>query len=460
MSEITNTKMITFLAILILALLPAVSHARDNNLRVGLSTSFDYFDRSFDDRSDDDDYQRIVLSPMVEFKSLSERDSFTLRAAPGIRYDLDDSDTEWDSNFDLAADRYFTRSWQLGVSNNFLRADYSDTDTDLSIDPTEASQEIAPSNDPQLSPDRGRRRYWRNKVALFSNHFYREDSLIRLNGNYIALRNDESGFRGDQDYDRYTVGILNNHRFNAKWKTNADFRFVRGDFEPSDSNVTTANDELSDDVKEYYLGFGLDNESIANNLLSLNYNFVSTKYDEDLQDDGDIHRMRLIWRRDFSSRMYTKLGGGPTYWKTEGRDSEFTWNGIAEFDYKVVEHGFLNFQVEKSTDVDNFSGSDERGIVDTWYSRLSGSYRLQKDLTLSGRLAYLYEDREDPQVNTGDIHKDRYTAGTALRYTFWQYYTAGIDYTYTTQDSDRVGDNYDDHRVLLTLSWEKDVLHW
>jgi hypothetical protein len=154
--------------------------------------------------------------------------------------------------------------------------------------------------------------------------------------------------------------------------------------------------------------------------------------------------------------MYTRLGIGPTYEKTEGQSANWSENGIAEVNY-AFQHGFINFLVEKTYDVDNFSGSDERGAVDTWESRLAGSYQLKKDIALSGRLSYINEDREE---EGGDFQRDRYIAGTVLSYTFWQYYTASIDYTFTKQESDRERDDYEDHRVLLTLSWEKELFRW
>jgi hypothetical protein len=165
--------------------------------------------------------------------------------------------------------------------------------------------------------------------------------------------------------------------------------------------------------------------------------------------------------------LYTKLGFGPTYEKTEGQDATWSENGIAEVNY-ALEYGFLNFLVEKSHDVDNFSGSDERGTVDSWETRLSGMHRLQKDLSLSGRLAYINEDREEfretpangDESQVTEFNRERYIAGAILRYTFWQYYNASVNYTFTKQDSEQAGDDYDDHRILLTLSWEKELFHW
>ncbi len=462
MSDTIHLKPIAALAVMILIMVPSHVFSRDNSVRGGVSLGFDYDDRNGD--SDYDDYQRIVLSPMMQFESLSERDSFLLRAAPGLRYDLVNSDTDWDGSIRLAADRFMAKSWQLGITNNYLRSDSQSDETGYSTEAVNSSQEVdIPSTDPQLSDNRGRTRYWRNTLNLFSSHFYREGSSLRFSVGYDVLRNDDSGFTGDEDYDRYTVGLRNQHRYNAKWQSTANFEFIRGDFTPADSSGVLGQvaDTGSSDLKEYRLLLAVDNKSIARNPLSLSYNYIDTLYDEDLEDDTSIHQLRLTWRRDFSSRLYTNLGGGPSYVKTEGQDDTWGGNGIAEVNY-ALERGYVNFQVEKSYDVENFSGSSDNGVVDAWDTRFSGSYQLQKYLTLSGYLSYIYEDREQLLASQGtqNYHNDIYGANAGLSYDFLQFYNARIAYTYTNRDSDLVGNDYDDHRILLTLSWEKELFHW
>ncbi len=349
MHDITNFKIIASLAVLTLMAVPSVSYARDNSLTAGLSTGVDYSDRTYDQQRDDDnDYERLFLSPLLLFRSLSERDSFELQANPSIKYDLDESDTDWDSNVRVAADRFMTKEWQLGGSNQYLISDYSDNE--------------AESTDPDLSDDRGRQRYWRNSLNLFTNYFYAEDSRMGLDLGYIVLRNDnDDDFSGNEEYDRYTANLLNNHRYNAIWASTVEFGFVPGDFKENDSN-----DGLSDDLKEYRLSLALDNQSIVNNLFSTSFDYTAARYDDSDQEDNDIYQGRLTWRRDHSSRMYTVVGAGPSYSKTEGQSGDWGGNGIAEVNYEVDEYGYINFQVEKSYDVDNFSGSDESGVVDTW----------------------------------------------------------------------------------------------
>lgn len=449
MFEISNHNLIAVSVALTLVSVPSGLLARDNTLIGGVSTGFDYDDRRYDDNGNsDDDYQRLFLSPLLRFTSLSERDSFTLQANPRINYDVKDSNTDWDSNLRAAADRFMTQQWQLGISNNYLVSDRAEDEDDYSGD----------SEDPRLSENRGRRRYWRNTLNMFSNHFYREDSLIGMRLGYIVLRNDDNN-DDNEEYDRYSAGLRNEHRYNAFWATTANFQFIVGDFKDNNSPG-----ELSDDIKEYRFLFALDNTSIANNRYRIGLSYTAARYDDSDQDDDDVLQMRLSWRRDISPRMYTNFGVGPSYSKVEGQKADYGGNGIAEVNY-AVERGSINFQAEKRYDVENFSGYNQSGLADIWEARLSGSYRLQDNLTWTGRLSYRYEDREEPSGDSNNLdnyHEDRYIAGTGLSYNFLPSYTASVRYTFTKNNSDRSdsNDDYDDHRVLLTLSWQNELLNW
>ena len=516
MSRLIKSKLIAAAAVLTLVV-PVSSFARDNSLRGGLSLGYDYDNRTYEPATDDpdtvvneseldrgreDEYQSIILTPMLHFRSLSEKDSFELRTAPGIRYDLDYEEFEWDNNLYIAASRFFTRSWQLRASNYFIRSDSYDRsigftgEPEAPPEPTEGVTQPTDPQDPELSTDLGRTRYTSNTLNLFSDYFYMEDSLLQVGFSYILLRNDDTSFGGYEDYDRYVISLRDEHRFNPTWRSIVDLQFVRGDFDPTDPEVvdavvgelapdadpTPTDDQLSNDLNEYHLLLTAENDSIIHNPLSLTYNYIGAKYDAPLRNDSDIHQMRFTWRRDFSPQMYTRLGIGPSYEKTEGRDENWGGNGIVEWNYQV-ERGNFNFLLDKRYGVDNFSGSDERGAVDSWDGRFSFNYLLSQNLSLNGSLGFIYEDREDPVVALGRVlstedpqaalanedltgldeyHRDIYVAGAGLSYTFMQFYTASIYYAFTKQESDRVGisDNYDDHRLLLTLSWEKDLFRW
>ncbi len=460
-------KVILAAAILGLLTVPGTSYSRVNSLTGGIGTYFDYSDRSYDaERRDSNDYRAIGLEPMINFVSTSEKDRYQLRASPSIKYDLDNEETDWDSNVLVAADRFVSERWQLRFADTFIRTDYYDGNTNSASQPVDPSTGVPEIYDPTLSTNLNRRRYSRNTLYVASNYFYHEDSSFRMSFNYNTLIYDDSGIDRYNDYDRYAFNLLDEHRFNPRWKTTIDLNYVIGDYDEV-PDVILQNNELSRDLKEYRLLLSVENDSITHNPLSLTYYFINTDYDSILRDDAYINQVRATWRRDFSPHLYTRLGGGPSYTKVEGSDANWGANGIAELNY-LIEHGFLNFTLDKRYGVENFTGDFQRGAVDTWDSSFSFGYQLQQDLRASGSLTYIYQDRSNQfseivneNVNLPDsYHTDEYIAGAGLAYDFWQFYTARIDYTYINQDSEIPGDTYDDHRIVLTLSWQKELYRW
>lgn len=488
---------------------PPLMAARNNLLSTGLSVGLDYSERTNKDIVDDpetvrdesiritgeDDYRRIVISPLVIITSSTQRDSLELRVAPQIKYDLLESGTDWNSDFFIGGQRFMTKAWEVRASNRFLISDYYQSDSSSTDSLTTANTEQSTTSaEPELSSDNGRQRYYRNTLRLASDYTYRPDSLWGIDFDYNVLRYDDDERARFDDYDRYLLGLRNQHRFNPDWGTELSLQFIRGDFQETDPEVAAAvidelapgsgftptEEDLSNDLQEYRLLASVISNRYYHNPLRLTYNYIGARYDEPLQNDGDIHQARLTWEREYSEHLTSRFGLGPSYEKTEGQDANWGGNGIAELSYQGQRNSLTGL-VDKRYDVDNFSGTSRRGFVDSWNARLGYTHQPLKDLNLSAYLSYVYEDREQPIVGISRViagedvgqqltdsefselekyHRDRYRAGIGMNYAFFQDYSALISYSYTRQESDIPSDNYDENRLLLTLSWRQDLLRW
>ncbi|MFC1830679.1 hypothetical protein ACFL0S_01490 [Thermodesulfobacteriota bacterium] len=483
--------------------------ARSNLIGAGIGVGLDLSERTNKDIVDDpeteqdesaqitgeDDYRRIVIAPLVYVTSTTQRDSFELRAAPQIKYDMLGYGTDWNSDFFIGGQRFITKEWEIQASNAFRIDDYYQTDSIATgSSATATTEQPSVSTDPELSSDIGRQRYWRNTLKLASDYTYRQDSLWGLDFDYIVLRYDDDERRRFDDYDRYLLGGRNEHRFNSEWSTELSLQFIRGDFEETDpevaaavidelapgSDFTPAEEDLSNDLQEYRLLASLVSSRYDRNPLRLTYNYIGARYDEPLQDDGDIHQARFTWERLYSEHLTSRLGLGPSYEMTEGQDANWGGNGVAELNYQGQRNS-LRALLDKRYDVDNFSGTFRRGFVDSWNARLDYTHQPLKDLNLTAYLAYIYEDREQPIVGVSRVidegsagqqitdsefnelqkyHRDRYQAGIGINYNFLQNYSALISYIFTRQESDLAFDNYDENRLLLFISWQQDLLRW
>ena len=56
--------------------------------------------------------------------------------------------------------------------------------------------------------------------------------------------------------------------------------------------------------------------------------------------------------------------------------------------------------------------------------------------------------------------KKRTTLGGGLQYSFWESYAASLQYTFVHQESETAIDEYDEHRLMLMLSYNKDFFRW
>ncbi len=451
--------------------LPDAGLARTGSLTLGLATSYDYQERTNDAVADPDspgiiitedsieEYQSLGLTPSVGIVSAGKDDRLELRLAPTLKYDLEESDTDWDANILLAAEKAFSQNWQLRASNSFIRSDY--TNQLLVDDPEQLfPEEPLDLGDPELSDDAGRERYWRNTARIDSSHMYGEDRSAGVGFDYTVLRN-ESDSSTRTESDRYALRLSNGHRYNSFWKSLAGFTLVRGEFEEQD-NIRPGNiAPPSDDVWEYRANIGIQNDSFRLNRLLLDFSYIGGRYDDDLRTDSDIYQTQLVWRREFSREWSTGLGGGATYYD-DGNQDGWGGNGLADINYQN-RYSSVGFSLNKGYDVENFSGSNETGLVDSWDARLRATHQLLESVSIDGQLSYRHDDRSFPVLLAGEddgYTEETYAAAVGMSYSFLRYYRARLGYTYSEQDSDRPGNDYDDHRVLVTLSWQQEWLRW
>ncbi len=473
----TNRQPFPLLGILLLAF-PATLLARTNILTTGLSTSVDYDSPQYESaavtsvqdgsvgvKKNDargDDSANLVVRPLVRFLSESQDNNFELRAAPAIKYDMLNDATGWDADLSISAAQSMSRNWRVTASDAFIRSDNHNPQYSGTLNSPGQDTQSTP---PVLAADRGRSLYWQNTAKLASEYTYAEESLVHLGVGYNVLRNDETDVRSYEDYDRSNLDVRHQHRFNPVWKTGADFSLVRGDFTTTGQQPLSVTPE-NKDLWEYHFMANVDNTSFLHHKISLNYTYIGARYDEDLLGDSQIHEMQLTWWHEFSPQLNTTLGAGPSYEKATGQEANVGGNGKAEINY-LIEKGRISFGVEKGYDVDNFSGTGKRGFVDFWNTHLLFDYTLSENFSVNSQLTYRYEDRQEPSTTITSEANDltEYTtnqiaAGLGLRYAFMRYYSAALNYTYTDQDSERSGDDYQDHRLLLTLSWEQEWLRW
>ncbi len=476
----------------------ALSHpalARLNTVTGGITTSFDY-DKTDYDREDganiafpgqDNLTQQLSIGPLFIFESTSSTDGLSLSFNPSFVYDLEDSQSDVNHNFNLAAYRDFTRRLRIELSDDFI---YSDDPQQL-------------ENETSTGLNRGRRRYWTNNVNFNTAYTYDAGSSFGAGYTYEVLRNDDTGPNGYEDYDRHIVDLSLQHRINAGWNFSLFSNYTRGLFDPPDTervaraatiiedispgitnNVNT--EELSNDLTEYELGGTINWIYSSRKTFFLSYDFSATDYDSLLHYNTDLHNLTLGAQYQYSRRLSFDLGAGPSYEKTETFDPNWGYNAHLNFNYDIAEHTSFSAGMETGYDQENFSANNtalnrDQGLTEFWNYSVDLSHAINNDLVATLFASYRDENQENILngfVNTleteGNIasldretfrddstfSRKTYEAGGSLAYTFLQWYTATLRYTYRTQDSEIFNDSYDEHRIYLTLSFQKELWRW
>ena len=459
-------------------------------------------DVELDDRNNrDEQYSRLRLSPLVTVTSSTERDEVELRYSPSLWYDFEHSDNNVDQDLFASLSRFITRDWQAKLTDKYRLSDlienrYGDSvstsQTSEDGTATDTATETTKNGTTELSDTNNRRRYWTNDLELSSEYTYREDSMFLVGYKYGLLTNTDSENGGTyEDYDRHEILSELGHRFDPVWKISVFGSYVRGLFEQVDFNNLledkAGDDEIinvDNDLKEYRGTTILQADFYQHHSHTLEYSFYAVDFDAAENEDATIQDVTLGWRWNYSKNVSFGLGAGPSYTKTEDEDGELGYNGRMSFSY-AFERGYLDLSAKRGYEVLSFTGTDENGLREFWQSMLRINYKLLDNLSADLYAGYREEDEEvvaqivsaaseetaptGSETTTADsviatesetINRKRYSTGLSLGYSFQQWYKLTLAYDYSKQDSEAIGDSFEEHRVALTLSYETELLKW
>ena len=440
------------------------------------------------------DSRSLFVTPRVRFSSKDVADLFEFTYAPTFTYDEVDSSSDVGHDLKLLGERYLTRRWLVRATESYFYGEDSLTDTQRqsgAIIPASGEQPTATDDSANqeetgtsdLTDKYGRRQYWRNTFGLETEYTYSQDSMAGLGYNFGVLRNEGGGSGGYDDYDRHEVTGKVDHRFNTRWSTQTELAYVRGLYDPTEVTVvaptTTATEEVDDDLVEYHGQMRLNYAWRQHDSFFGQYVYAAADYDAELREDSAIHEMTLGWDHGFSKQLHMTLSGGPTLITYDTSDNETGYNASAGLVWSSFQTS-LGANTSYRYDYENFDGN-RSGLSKIWRTQVQGAYRFtpQWQATLTG--GYTQSDREEPfndQVVaivddtagtaadlTGqqDDHfryrEETWDAGLAVQYSFLRWYTASLSYRYADFQSEQDQD-YDEHRIMLTLTAAKEILRW
>lgn len=495
----------SFILIIVLLGQSVAGYAVEVSVRGGLSTGLDIYDRrdqgpsmdlgekgaadssSVAEDDDEEDYQRILIRPLLAIDGSTERSSLGFTYQPSFYYDYLNEEDGVNHSASLSLRNRVSEAWSLSVIDSLLQSDIAEdvavaetSSTQLESGSTATSATAGQRESDRISDEKGRRKYTTNTLQFLSDYAYGQDSLFSMGYTYEILRNDDVVDDEYQDFDRHQASISLAHRLNRLWRASLAGQYVRGLYdEPDNDTAAIATDiqtadvavEPSDDLDEYYADAGVEYDGISRHPLSLDYGLAVYNYDDETLGDSEIHNLTFGWRWLYSPQLTWSAKAGPSYATTDGQDDTWSFNGMIGVDY-TIERGRFHLGVEKGLERRNFTGEvDDNGLIDYWDGRADFSYQLLESTTVALFAGYRYDD-QDEVVLAADaarllendlietVTTQRFYTGCSVRYSFWQWYALDLSYRYADQTSDDPGDEYDEHMVMLTLSFSKDFWKW
>ena len=453
-----------FYTIILFFLLPPALLARQTVITGSLGVGLTHQERTYDDESsiddpDEGDRREAFLQPGFEIDSTGQYNTVLFSYSPTLVYDDLYEENEVDHNLDLDIQQSLSRAWTLHLSDNYV----------YSSDPERNDDNSETVESDNLTTNLDRTKYWTNNLTLESSYSYKADSDLTFGYSFNILRNDSSEellTDGYDEFDRHEIFTSWSNRINAPFTSVVDLRYIKGLYDE-------AEDEESNDLKEYHTGLSFIYEADRMNSFPLSYSAIGTSYEND-RNDYWVHQLSLGWNHAFDSRTNLEIQAGASYIDVDTLDAEWGYTGGLTVT-RLYQHGSVAFSANKSYEPQNFTGSEEEsGLTERYDINLDFTYQFNRDIETTLFAHYMDEKMLDPsgdyldaaeensdsqtEDSISDIsyNRDSFEVGGSIGYSFMRDYRVSLEYSYLTSNGDLEEDCYNEQLVQLQItgSWE------
>ena len=229
----------------------------------------------------------------------------------------------------------------------------------------------------------------------------------------LNLSHTNGNFEARDDFRQWNTGVTTYYRWNPYHFAYARYTLLDHNYDQDAFYYLGDDYRLHIGSKDYQVHEGLVGVNLTLSeytSLYLDAGYFAQKYRSDISDDQE----GLAFNLSFSTR-----------------GERITWSLDASGGY----------------DEDYFS-SDDFGSSRYAKGLARVNYRFTETISLFATVDYRWDDFYEE-----DVKEDRMRATAGLRYKFWQWYTASLQYTYNERASDRSSRDYTNNRIHFQLRW-------
>jgi len=368
-----------------------------------------------------------AVSPTLRLTAKGPDNALVFRYAPSLVYSHRTDLERIDHLLAARVEKEWGERFSTYLSDTFVRAEDPSADD-------EAATGLA------LADNRGRNRYLTNNFDVGMQYVYARESFFKLSYQNRILDND-GGDR--EDFRKNTPGISVFHRFSPQWQAQVDTTFTDGNFDQTD--------DLTQNTGDFFLYYS----QTPTSKLFGHYGVAQTAYDG-LQDDYSRQNISLGWIRQQSATLDFKLEGGSVFLNRDNRAAESELYYAMSVNQKT-ERGEMNLAAAGGVDEQQFNGATDEGVSRYWSLNAAIRQELYKNIHAAAKCSYRTDTYIDQLV---EQEKRKLQAEASLSHTFGQWYMVSVKYIYARQGADISTDRYEDNRLLMVFSFNKDFVKW
>lgn len=410
--------------IFIFQFLPCKAYSRENIL-TGSISALQWFDSNIDRTNQDERSEwTTTLSPEISISSAGQHDTLAFIYSPEFSLNNRTEKGRVDHYLSLDGNKEFKKI-TINLHETFIRSE----------DPVEDEE-----REINISDKRGKSRYWTNAVDGQMGYIFAKDSIFSVGySNYILNNDDQSA----QDYVKHTPFASLSYSFSTRWNTVLSYSYTNGNFdEGEDLDTNDASIRLANNFN-------------ATNSVYGNFSYSTTHY---RGPSEDYYILTPTVGGSYAIDPKTSLTAeiGVSFTKRDISSDEENLTYIISLD-RQIDRGSISLAGQGGFDQLQFNGTPEDGLSKYWAISATLSYQLLKELESQIYSGY----RQDKFIERISDEKEQFfDAGINLTYSFLQWYSFSVDYSYGQLEADNPADDYDVHRVYFRISAAKDLLKW
>lgn len=410
-------KITSLIAISILFVVASHADAYQSTFTPSLSISEEYTDNVFLTENNEEYDYITSISPGFTFQIFEKRYGASLSYNPSyVHYDRFRENNTWRQNASFSGWSDLSKHTKLTINDTFVRTEDPVSEEDATV-------------------RRNREPYYTNSTSVSLDHKFSERDSIGLGYLYSFLENKDPDI---EDNERHSPSITYSHKFNPYLSLDTSVSYIRGDFEVSDNfDNWNGSITLANKFTKYLSG-------------SIRYSHTIMDYRGNTED-YKVYDPSIGISYTIAENTFLSLNAGYFIQDRENSDDEsgLSLNGNLGKTWEF-KRGSINATGSSGYE-ESYFGSENLGFNRYYGVKTSANYRLTKSLT--GNITGSF--RRNKYINQDDNRTDRLkNAGIGLTFNpiTIRWLNLSLNYSYRTVDSTQKENEYDENRVILSIT--------